>query len=342
MRSREVVLTVAVAVIVLGVTTVAGLRQPLAKPLDALGYTWLLVAVIPLLWRTRYPLLVFAASAVALWTYYRFGYPSGPLILAPSIALFTVTTLSGTATAAVAGAIALTAGAGMDLLLYQQVRSIWLVPWLVGVIGVGTAVRARRAQRQEHARRQEEEARVRVARDVHDVVAHSLAMINVQAGVGAHVADRRPEEAKQALLAIRDASRDALTELRQTLALLRSGELGTTLARVPDLATGGLRLIIDGKPGLLPADVDATAFRIVQECVTNTVRHATDATTITVTYTRKENTLHLTITDDGQPPEGLTEGNGLRGMRERAEALGGTVTIEPGPVIHAELPVAHR
>lgn len=342
MRSREVALTVAVAVIVLGVTTVAGLRQPEAKPLDVLGYAVLLAGVLPLLWRTRYPLVVFAASALAIWSYYRLGYPSGPLIISPTIALFTLTTLSGPATAAVAGAVALTVGAGTDLLLYQHIRSVWLIPWLAAVIGIGTAARARQAQRQEHARRQEEEARVRVARDVHDVVAHSLAMINVQAGVGAHVADRKPEEAKQALLAIRDASRDALTELRQTLALLRSGDLGTTLARVPDLNTGGLRLIIEGTPGLLPTEVDTTAFRIVQECVTNTVRHATNATTVRVIYERKDNTLHLTITDDGNPPAGLIEGNGLRGMRERATALGGTVTITPGPTIHAELPVTSQ
>ncbi|WP_436493057.1 sensor histidine kinase [Actinokineospora sp. HUAS TT18] len=348
MRRREILVAVAVGAIVLGVTTIVARHQPAARPLDALGYAWLLAGVVPLLWRTRFPLAAFVVSAAAVWAYFRSGYPGGPLIIAPTIALFTLTTLAGPATAAVAAAIGLCVAVGVDLTLFSDVRSLWLTAWLVGVIGAGAAVRSRQAQRQEHARRLEEQARLRVARDVHDVVAHSLAMINVQAGVGAHVADRRPEEAKQALLAIRDASRDALAELRQTLDLLRSGDLSSAdpggrdlvgLARVPDLARGGLRLAIEGDPGPLPAEVDATAFRLVQEGVTNAVRHAADATTITVTYERQEDSLALTITDDGRAPETVVEGNGLRGMRERVETLGGTFTVDPGPTIRATLPV---
>ncbi len=332
----------AVAVVVLGGTTLAGFHLPNVRPLDVLGYGWLAAGVVPLLWRNRFPLITFLVSAAMVISYYRSGYPPGPAILSLTIALFTLATLSGPLTAAIAGAAATAVLVGVDFTLYQDFRSMGTAVWVAAVVGVGAAIRARRAQAQEELRRRDEEARLRVARDVHDVVAHSLAMINVQAGVGAHVADRRPEEAKQALLAIKDASRDALTELRSTLDLLRTGEMGNGLARVPDLATGGLRLDVHGDPGTLPPDVDATAFRIVQECVTNAVRHASGATTITVRYTRRDGLLDVVICDDGDSPEGIIEGNGLRGMRERVETVGGTLTIEAGPRFHAELPVTRR
>ncbi|MET1073313.1 MAG: sensor histidine kinase [Umezawaea sp.] len=173
-----------------------------------------------------------------------------------------------------------------------------------------------------------EQERLRIAREVHDVVAHSLAMINVQAGVAAHVADRKPEEAVKALLAIKEASRAALEDLRATLGVLRSGE-GTTpvpsLRRLAELVDPvGKPIAVEGDPGDLPAPVDTAAYRIVQESVTNALRYAPDATLITIRFERTDEHLELRVTDDGQggmPSVGA--GSGLAGMRERAEALGG-------------------
>src|SRR5439155_17968061 len=125
------------------------------------------------------------------------------------------------------------------------------------------------------------------------VVAHSLAMINVQAGVGAHVADRRPDEAKAALLAIKEASQSALADLRATLAVLRGTQdraPAPSLRRLAELtdatSAAGLRVEVDGEPGELPAPVDSAAFRIVQESLTNAVRHARAVSEINLSFVR--------------------------------------------------------
>ncbi|WP_246018608.1 sensor histidine kinase [Saccharothrix australiensis] len=181
--------------------------------------------------------------------------------------------------------------------------------------------------------RQVEEERLRIAREVHDVVAHSLAMINVQAGVAAHVADRRPEEAVKALRAIKVASGHALDDLRATLGVLRTGE-GTTpapsLSRLDELVGPVPKARVVGEPGEVPAPVDAAAYRVVQESLTNALRYAPDATEITVAFVRTASALELTVRDDGSgapAPQGA--GTGLRGMRERVAALGGELSAGP-------------
>ncbi|MCE6997011.1 sensor histidine kinase [Saccharothrix sp. S26] len=205
----------------------------------------------------------------------------------------------------------------------------------------------RRTRVLEQRGRQVEEERLRIAREVHDVVAHSLAMINVQAGVAAHVADRRPDEAVKALKAIKEASGRALDDLRATLGVLRSGE-GTTpvpsLDRLDELVRPVPIARVVGTPGPLPAAVDAAAYRVVQEALTNALRYAPDASEIVISFERTEDALVLTVTDDGgsnpgQPPQGA--GSGIRGMRERVEALGGTLDAGPstrGFTVHAVLP----
>jgi signal transduction histidine kinase len=195
------------------------------------------------------------------------------------------------------------------------------------------------------------------------VVSHSIAMINVQAGVAAHLLDSDPEQARTALIAIRDASRDALRDLRTTLGVLRDVD-GTIddraptpgLTRLDDLAertrSAGLEVDVTmtGLDQPLPAGVDVAAYRIVQEAVSNVLRHA-GASTVTITVDHRDDTLTVEVTDDGsgdkrQPmttttvssellvpgaaPSRASEstasgGNGIRGMRERAAALGGTI-----------------
>jgi signal transduction histidine kinase len=199
-----------------------------------------------------------------------------------------------------------------------------------------------------------EQERLGIAREVHDVVAHSLAMINVQAGTGAHVADRKPEAAKAALLEIKEASRSALNDLRATLAVLRS-DSGAEHTPTPGLdrmneltanaRAAGLSVRVHGEPGDdLPTHVSTAAYRILQESLTNTVRHAASASTVDVWFERSDGVLALTVADDGQGSASGTNGsgNGLRGMRERADALGGSVTAGPGEHgfrVSARLPI---
>jgi signal transduction histidine kinase len=219
------------------------------------------------------------------------------------------------------------------------------IAWTGMAIAAGAALTARRntlaarkEQADERSRRLAEEERLRIAREVHDVVAHSLAMINVQAGVGAHVADRRPEEAKQALLAIKEASHTALADLRATLAVLRTGEgkaPAPSLRRIAELTepttAAGLPVHVTGEPGELPAPVDSAAYRIVQESLTNAVRHADNASQVAVRFARMPGSLEIVVRDDGTASVDPGSGNGLRGMRERTEALGGTLTAGTHP-----------
>jgi signal transduction histidine kinase len=205
-----------------------------------------------------------------------------------------------------------------------------------------------------------DEERLRIARELHDITAHSLAIVAVQSGAALHVLDTDPVAARGALVAIRDTSRNALNELRAILGVLRgSGEvpegapLAPTpgLARVPDLvaplADAGLEveLIAPGIADPLPAFVDASAYRIVQEALTNVLRHAGDAS-VAVSVRRDADTLAIEVTDDGSSRPTGEEGHGIAGMRERASALGGTFQagprLEGGWRVAATLPVAGR
>jgi signal transduction histidine kinase len=171
----------------------------------------------------------------------------------------------------------------------------------------------------------------------------------VQAGVAAHVADRRPEQAVEALLAIKEASASALADLRATVTVLRSGQgLGPapSLRQLDELVdhtqATGLTVHVHGSPGELPAPVDGAAYRILQESLTNVVRHANQAATVTVHFGRRDGRLELVVRDDGRGATEPKAGNGLRGMGERAAALGGELTaraVDGGFEVRAELPV---
>jgi signal transduction histidine kinase len=203
--------------------------------------------------------------------------------------------------------------------------------------------------RAEQARRAVAEERLRLARELHDVVAHSISVIAVQSGVGAHVASTQPEEAAKALAAIEATSRAALTELRRLLGVLRQeGESQGDLAPVPGLAdldsllaevakAGlGVRLRVEGTPSPLPAGVDLSAYRIVQEALTNVVKHAGPARAqVTIGYRDRE--VMVEVTDDGRgvtAPAGdgrARVGHGLIGMRERVQVFGGDLEAGPRP-----------
>jgi signal transduction histidine kinase len=347
-------------VFVLGATSGAGHFQPEAHRLDVLGYLWLVSAALPLLVRRRYPLPVFVIVAALTWAYYWSHYPGGPAFVLPTIALFTLTRRRGPLAAGIAGGAILLAGcvvylaAGGKVVL--DVRLALFVVWVAAVVGIGTAVRnqvaaaqASRERAAEHEHRLAEQERLRIARDVHDVVAHSLAMINIQAGVAAHVADRRPEQAKEALLNIKEASASALKDLRATLAVLRSGEdraPAPSLRQMSELLdharATGLVVRVEGSPGELPAPTDGAAYRILQESLTNVVRHANQPRSVDVRFDRREGFFELVVRDDGTGAAEPKLGNGLRGMGERAAALGGWVRAQPvhgGFEVRAVLPM---
>jgi signal transduction histidine kinase len=359
-RVVDVLLTFVPMAFVLGVTTVAGHFQPGSHPLDLLGYAWLAAAALPLLLVRRFPLVVFVVVFGAVLAYYWSDYPSGPALLLPTIALFTLTRRRGPLFAGITGVSALLVATVVNLAtggtIVLDARAGLLAVWLAAILGIGTAARNRvaaiqatRERAAEHQYRMAERERLQIAREVHDVVAHSLAMINVQAGVAAHVADRRPEQAVEALLAIKEASASALADLRATVAVLRSGQgLGPapSLRQLDELVdharATGLTVRVHGSPGELPAPVDSTAYRILQESLTNVVRHAHEPSEVDVHLGRSNGAFSLLVRDNGRSPGEPAPGNGLRGMGERAAALGGRVSAGPvdgGFEVRAELPM---
>jgi signal transduction histidine kinase len=196
-------------------------------------------------------------------------------------------------------------------------------------------------ERNEETRRALAEERLRIAQELHDVVAHSMGVIAVQAGVGAHVIDSEPGEAKKALEAISQTSRSALVEIRRLLGVLREDQ-GVSYVPAPgladlprllrDVASAGLHaeVRVDGTTMELPPGVDFTAYRIVQEALTNVLKHAGRATaTVRIGY--EDTALRLEILDDGRAVNGRAApgGHGLVGMRERVGVYGGT--FEAGP-----------
>jgi signal transduction histidine kinase len=346
--SKSWLVNVAVAVLAGGVVTlvtgIAGRWQH--HPLDLVGYVWLAVPAVILVFRTRFPWLVFLGTASLTVAYFYFSpYPLGPLPLISMIALITLSFLRGPVIAGGTGMAIIAAGQFAAWRFDGVVLGMTL--WVIAGTAIGAAARWRRERSVEHSQRVAEKERLHLAREVHDVVAHSLAMINVQAGVGAHIADKRPDQAKEALLAIKEASRVALADLRATLGVVRSGDRAPVphLDRLPELVTSatnaGLRVDVRGDPGDLPAHVSFTAYRILQESLTNAVRHARDADTVVVEFARPDRSLTVSVTDNGTGAT-VSTGNGLRGMRERVEALGGTLTAGPadqGFQVRAVLPL---
>jgi signal transduction histidine kinase len=213
-----------------------------------------------------------------------------------------------------------------------------------------------RRERAEAERRRADEERLRIARELHDVLAHSISLINVQAGVALALMDERPEQARTALTTIKAASKEALGEVRQVLGTLRTpGDAPRSpapgLDRLPELteqaAAAGLAVdvAVEGRARRLPPGADLAAFRIVQEALTNVVRHS-GSRTARVRLRYDAGRVEVRVDDDGPAAAGGDSGggNGLVGMRERAAALGGAVEAGPradgGFAVRATLPFA--
>jgi signal transduction histidine kinase len=345
-------LLVPIAVLILQVvgTTFAAENQPERDSLDVLGYLLLVAGPLALMARDRDPVISLAAIVGVTLTYLVLEYPFGPVVLGPIVALF-VAVNSGHRLAAWLGAGAIYFGHFGAMLVFDLQETVTLGAllgvgaWLLLIIAASEIVRAKRQSmieahrvREEEARTRESEERLRIARELHDVLAHHISLINVQAGVGLHLMERKPEQARTALEAIETASRDALSELRSVLNILQRSDESAPRAPSPSLSrleslrsqakAGGLDVetTIEGTPHVLPAPIDAAAYRIIQESLTNVVRHAGAAHAwVTIRYAGDE--LGIEIKDDGKKhpsaPAETAGGRGLVGMRERVQALGG-------------------
>jgi signal transduction histidine kinase len=226
--------------------------------------------------------------------------------------------------------------------------ALLLAGWVLAVVIAAEATRLRaervaatKANRQIDQRRRQSEERLRVARDLHDVIGHNISLINVQASMGLDLVDSQPEQARAALSAIKSASKEALEELRTMLTALRQDDdtaprsPAPGLDRLPELIeltrAAGLSVEVEvaGKPPPLPAAVHLAAYRIIQESLTNVARHAGRAR-VTVRVTYDDTNMHVEIDDDGTAPAGVGSaigtGTGITGMRERAAALGGDLS----------------
>jgi signal transduction histidine kinase len=340
-----------IAVIQVGGSYGAGHNQPLRKPIDAVAVALLLVGPAALAWRDRWPVSVAAVASSALALYVGLGYPYGRVFLSTAVALFTAVQYAPRVRA---WAVAAFAYVGFTLAYAFGARTEH-VGWehlvvgalfLAALLAAAELVKVRREQMAERFRAAEEEKRARLgeqrlglAQELHDVLAHNISLINVQASVALHLLDEQPAQARPALTTIKAASHDALQELRTALDLLRLGDdaprtpapqLGDLDALVRGVRAGGLdvQLVREGEAAPLPAAVELAAFRIVQEALTNVTRHA-NATSVSVRVRhRNGDGVDVEVLDDGVGG-GAAAGNGITGMRERAAALGGYLEVGP-------------
>jgi signal transduction histidine kinase len=342
-----------------------------------------LLGTLPLVARRRRPLAVLAVIEMAVALYLATGplYGASSNALGLAVALYTLATRTERRMSL--GLAGLIAGINASILLVgialgraESWPSLFVVTALaVGSWSLGENVRTRRAylaqleerarrlelERGENARRAVEEERARIARELHDVVAHHVSAIAVQAGAAAEIVERNPQRAGEALRFIQETSRQALAEMRAMLNVLRSGDEGNTgeerapqptLAQVERLIgqsrAAGLpvTLQIEGTVRSLPEAIDVSAYRIVQEALTNCLKHAGPAQAMVLVRYAVE-ALELEISDDGRraagTPNGAGEGRGLIGMRERVALFGGELVAGPAPgggfSVQARLPL---
>jgi signal transduction histidine kinase len=358
-----------VAAVLFAVVFLVGSTRPAYGIPIGVAYVLALVSTLPAAVRRFWPLPVLAVVLAGSVASMAIGTGKDPsVVVAFVLYLVALRYPRRTSAGVLAGVLALTAVAtvaGGAALGHQEAGAVAtrIVTSAVVIIAawvIGFAVREqraytaglreqaeRRAQAQlAEGRRAIAEQRLQIARELHDVVAHSLSLIAVQAGVGNYVAEARPEEAARALASIQVTSRTALREMRRLLGVLRDDRAGADLAPAHGLADVGqliagtadagvrVQLEIGGPQRPVPPGVDLAAYRIIQEALTNVVKHAgTTASRVTVTYT--DDALDLEITDDGQgAPVGAvaaSAGHGIAGMRERTSLFGGEFHAGPLP-----------
>jgi signal transduction histidine kinase len=345
-----------------------------AEGLSPLGVLAAVAIALPLLWRHRAPKLVLAFVVGGVFACMATLKPGWTVVVVSAVAIYSVAVYTDRIrTLATAGCVIAVSATVMSLFSDRGLFSydaLSRVGVMLFALVLGDAVRSRRtveraaAEREaERERRARDEAdrrladeRLRIAQEVHDVVAHAMVAINVQAGVAAHVLHKRPGQAETALTEIKRVSGAALDDLRATLGLLRAEDAAApvhptrVLSEVRDLAAplraAGLQVDVelDGPEERVPSPVGAAAYRIVQEALTNVLRHA-DASSADVRVAIGARSVEIDVRNDGATaPAANGGGRGLRGMSERAEALGGRIEAGPRPEggwqVHATLPLS--
>src|SRR6516164_8649433 len=347
---RDLALPLVVLAVQLTGAAVADGRMHIFNPPHALGALgWVLLAAGPvaLVARRRHPVPVLWVNVAGTLPW---SSAAGWAHISFIIAFFAAATAGKRYSAWLALAFCFAWAIWLAPLIYGYAipvtnDALLLAGWTVAVAIAAEAYRLRaervaatRASRQIDQRRQQSEERLRVARDLHDVIGHNISLINVQASMGLDLMDSQPEQARAALSAIKLASKEALEELRTMLMSLRRDDEAAPrspapgLDRLPELIeltrAAGLPVEVEvaGKPSLLPAAVHLAAYRIIQESLTNAARHAGRAR-VTVRVTYDDADVHVEIDDDGPAPSpgasAIGTGSGITGMRERATALGG-------------------
>ncbi len=354
--SWSMLISIAALVAVLIGTVLAFMYQE-GKHANWLDFALPVVAGAMVLVRERYPVAALIIVSLATLAYYPTAAYDGPLIILPFLVLYTAAD-KGHLTAAIVTAAVCLLGLGvgeMGPVRHVDNSTFLLITgWMVAAVAAGGVTRNRRAYlreveqraieaehgREEEARRRESEERLRIARELHDVLGHNISMINVQASAALHGLRKRPEDAEQALETIKQASKETLRELRTTLGVLRQVDEdaptapAASLARVGELvAASGLevRTEVSGALDGVPTEVDLAAVRIIREALTNVSRHSgTDTATLAITH--ESGRIVISVEDEG-PGSDYADGSGfgLQGMRERATALGGTLQAGPRP-----------
>ena len=373
----DVVLAVVAGLIQVGGTALAARHQTDVRMLDALGYLLLALGPAALIVRRRWPVAVLWVAFATTFCYLLLGYPGGPIWIALIVAFGTALVLGHRIAAYVSLLVGYPCfGWLVSLVNGQPLPPAWvaggIAAWLLLLVAVSELVRNRRAfaqasrqraieerrSQREAARRQASEERLGIARELHDVLGHSLSLINVQAGVALELMDRKPEQARTALTAIKQTSKEALVEVQSVLDSLRRPDEEAPRAPAPGIEnikelvrraeTAGLSVEVEqaGQLPSLPANVGGAVYRIVQEALTNVVRHA-GAATVDIRIGQEDGDLVVVVDDDGAGGAGWLAaggGNGIRGMRDRAAALGGQLTAGPRPGggfrVRARLPLS--
>jgi signal transduction histidine kinase len=362
----DALLALAVGVVTVISIVVADVDDP-SERMTWWGWALVAVQVVPLVWRRRAPLAVLFVSGLGSLVFGMANLPDPAIQFTLALALYTVAAYRCRRISVPVVLASVVVGALSFVLDDQADLADIAVTYLVGVGAwvVGDSTRSQReraawlAQRQQDgARRAAAEERVRIARDLHDVVAHHISVIAVQAEAAQEVLAAHPERAERAMATVAETARTALGELRRMLGLLRSDagrapqpDLGAVDELVASVRGAGLAVEVRTTGPARPVDgvVGVTAYRIVQEALTNVLRHA-DARRACVDLAFDADALVIRVADDGRGPRaarpGATNGGGgqgIVGMRERVTVLGGRLETGPAPdggfTVEARLPL---
>ncbi|WP_406863503.1 histidine kinase [Streptomyces sp. HUAS MG47] len=379
-RAADAAVALVVALVVVVWTLVQMRYETESTARTVLGWGLNAVGCGALYFRRRAPVTVAVVTLLACAVYYPLSAYDGPLMITFAIALYT-TAAEGRFAAAVALAAVTLLAVGLGEIRQQpghrqidDTSLAMLAGWLISLVAIGRAQRTRTAylhevaqralaaerEQEARARQSATEERLRIAREVHDVLGHSISLINVQSGAVLHRLSKKPDPqvalaaAEEALQAVKATSKDALRELRATLGVLRQADEAAPTAPASGLGLLGeltaragaagidVRTEVAGTPVPLPPPLDLAAYRIVQESLTNVARHS-GARTARVTVDWGPDELRLRIEDDGEgAPEDEPLGSGIRGMAERARAFGGELTAantDGGFRVDARLPL---